>query len=65
LVSTNPYTASDSGSSGVGTLRVVPFANVHPASQAATPDGSLASWVWVVVVLALVVMSGLVLASRR
>jgi hypothetical protein len=43
----------------------MPFANVHPATQAPTPDGSLESWVWVVVVLALVVMSGLVLASRR
>jgi hypothetical protein len=43
----------------------MPIASVHPATQAATPDGSLESWVWLAVVLALVVMSGLVLASRR
>ncbi len=43
----------------------MPIANVHPATQAATPDGSLEGWVWLAIVLALVVLSGLVLASRR
>ena len=38
---------------------------VHPAPPAPVPGGSIAGWIWVGVVLALIVVSGVVLASRR
>ena len=43
----------------------VPIAELQPVPPAATPDGSLAGWIVLAVLLALVVTGGLVLASRR
>ena len=43
----------------------MPFAEIHPVPPAVTPDGSLAGWILLAVLLALVVAGGLVLASRR
>jgi hypothetical protein len=41
------------------------LANVHASPPAAVPDGSIEGWLWLAVILAIVVASGLVLASRR
>jgi cytochrome b len=41
------------------------IATLHPAAPAHTPHGSIAVWLLVAVLLALVVTSGMVLASRR
>jgi hypothetical protein len=41
------------------------LAAVHPNSPAQVSGGSLEGWVWLAVVLAVIVASGLVLASRR
>jgi hypothetical protein len=40
-------------------------AELRPVAPAVTPDGSLAGWVVLAVLLALVVFGGIVLASRR
>jgi hypothetical protein len=39
--------------------------NLHPATPATPPDGSVTGWVLLAIVLAVVVAGGLVLASRR
>jgi hypothetical protein len=39
--------------------------DLHPMPPAATPGSSLEAWVWIAVILAVIVASGLVLASRR
>jgi hypothetical protein len=39
--------------------------DLHPMPPAATQGSSLEGWVWIAVILAVVVASGLVLASRR
>jgi len=41
------------------------FANIRPAPAATTAGGSIALWVWFGVALAVVVIAGYVLASRR
>jgi hypothetical protein len=41
------------------------LANLYPLPQAPTPDGSVAGWIWLTVVLALVVAGGMILTSRR
>jgi cytochrome b len=41
------------------------IAALHPAAPAHTPHGSIVVWLLVAVVLAVVVASGVVLASRR
>ena len=41
------------------------LANVYPLPSAPTPSGSIAGWIWLTVVLALVVACGVVLTSRR
>jgi hypothetical protein len=41
------------------------LAAIHPAAPAATPHSSVAEWVVLAVVLALVVAGGMVLTSRR
>ena len=38
---------------------------VHPVPPAAQPDGSLSGWLWLAVALALVLASGMIVASRR
>jgi hypothetical protein len=43
----------------------VHLADLHASPPAIVPDGSIESWVWLAVVLAIVVASGLVIASRR
>jgi hypothetical protein len=39
--------------------------NVYPLPSAAVPSGSIAGWIWLTVVLALIVACGVVLTSRR
>jgi hypothetical protein len=46
----------------VGVLLATAF---RPAPPAPPPAGSLASWVWLGIALAVVVAGGVVLASRR
>ncbi|MGZ4339148.1 MAG: hypothetical protein ACXVQ3_03740 [Gaiellaceae bacterium] len=41
------------------------FFEIHPVAPAATPGGSIAGWVVLCVVLAVVVASGVFLTSRR
>jgi hypothetical protein len=41
------------------------FANIRPAPAAPTAGGSIALWIWVAAALAIVVIGGYVLASRR
>jgi hypothetical protein len=41
------------------------LADLHPLPPAAPPTSSLEGWVWFAIVLAVVVASGLVIASRR
>jgi hypothetical protein len=41
------------------------LAELHPVAPAPTPEGSLAGWVVVAVVLAVIVASGVFLTSRR
>ena len=41
------------------------LADFHPVAPAVAPDGSLAGWVWAVVVVAVVIVGGMVIASRR
>ena len=41
------------------------FANIRPAPAAPSAGGSIALWVWFGVALAIVVIGGYVLASRR
>lgn len=41
------------------------LANVYPLPSAPMPNGSIAGWIWLTVVLALVVACGVVLTSRR
>ena len=41
------------------------LANVYPLPSAPTPSGSIAGWIWLTVVLALVVACGVVLTSCR
>jgi hypothetical protein len=43
----------------------VPLLDIQPMPPAATHGASLEAWVWIAVVLAVIVASGLVLASRR
>jgi hypothetical protein len=43
----------------------MPLAAVHPVPPAPAPHASLAVWVVVAIVLAIVVASGVVLTSRR
>jgi len=47
-------------SSGVHLL-----ADIHPAAPATPPGGSLAGWLWLGIVVAIVVAGGLLIASRR
>jgi hypothetical protein len=65
LVSTNPYTAGNLGSWAAATVFPVPVVELHAVPPAVTPDGSLAGWVVLAVLLAVVVAGGLVIASRR
>jgi hypothetical protein len=39
--------------------------SVHPAPPAQFPDGSLAFWIWLVVIVAVAVVGGIVLTLRR
>jgi hypothetical protein len=41
------------------------LADFHPVAPAVPPGGSLAGWVWTIVVAAIVIVGGMVLASRR
>jgi hypothetical protein len=41
------------------------LADIHPAAPAAAPGGSLAGWLWLGIVVAIVVAGGLLIASRR
>ena len=41
------------------------LADLHPMPPAVPPTSSLAGWIWFAVVLAVIVASGLVIASRR
>ena len=41
------------------------LANVYPLPSAPMPNGSIAGWIWLTVVLAVVVACGVVLTSRR
>ncbi len=41
------------------------LSDIHAGPPAPVPDGSLVGWVWLILVLALLVACGLVLASRR
>jgi hypothetical protein len=45
--------------------RVQYLATVRPAPAAPPADGSVALWIWFGVVLAVIVIGGYVLASRR
>ena len=38
---------------------------VHPVPPAPHPDGSLAGWIWLSVVLAIVLAGGMIVSSRR
>jgi len=40
-------------------------AALHPLPPAPVPDGSIGGWIWLTLGLALVVLGGFVLASRR
>jgi hypothetical protein len=40
-------------------------AEIHPLPPAALPDGSLEGWLWLIVALLVLVVGGLVLASRN
>jgi hypothetical protein len=40
-------------------------AGIHPLPPAPSPDGSLAGWIWLIVALLVVVVGGVVLASRH
>lgn len=51
----------DRNSGGVPLL----LETLHPAPPAPLPDGSLDGWIWLTVVLAVVVLGGIVLTSRR
>ena len=42
-----------------------PLANLHPAAPASAPGGSLMGWLWLVIVAGIVVVGGLLIASRR
>jgi len=41
------------------------LADIHPVAPAVPPNGSLSSWIWLIVVLAILVVGGMVLASRH
>ena len=41
------------------------LADLHPAAPATAPGGSLAGWLWLGIVVAIVVAGGLLIASRR
>jgi len=41
------------------------FATLYPLPQAPAPDGSIAGWIWLTIVLAVIVAGGVVLTSRR
>ena len=41
------------------------LAALHPAPIAPASDGSLAGWLWLLLALAIVVVSGIYLTSRR
>ena len=38
---------------------------VYPVPPAPHPDGSLAGWIWLSVVLAIVLAGGMIVSSRR
>jgi len=38
---------------------------LRPVPQAPVPSGSIAGWIWLTIVLALIVAGGVVLTSRR
>jgi hypothetical protein len=42
-----------------------PLVAAHPAPPAPPPSDSLEGWLWLLVVLTVVVVTGLVLSSRR
>jgi hypothetical protein len=49
-----------------GTLAgVLLLATLYPLPKAATPNGSVTGWIWLMIVLALIVAAGVVLSSRR
>jgi hypothetical protein len=49
-----------------GTLvEMLLFATLYPLPQAPAPDGSIAGWIWLTIVLAVIVAGGVVLTSRR
>jgi len=39
--------------------------DIHPVAPAVSPDGSLVGWIVLAVVLGIIVLGGIVLASRR
>ena len=41
------------------------LAILRPVPQAPVPSGSIAGWIWLTIVLALIVTGGVVLTSRR
>ncbi|HUZ82914.1 MAG TPA: hypothetical protein VMU73_11790 [Gaiellaceae bacterium] len=41
------------------------LASLHPFRQATVPGGSITSWIWLAIALAVIVAGGLVLSSRR
>ncbi len=41
------------------------LADIHAVAPAPPPDGSLEGWIWLIVALAVVVVGGVVLASRH
>ncbi|HEX4527592.1 MAG TPA: hypothetical protein VH108_12725 [Gaiellaceae bacterium] len=41
------------------------LANLRPLPQAPVPSGSVAGWIWLSILLALIVAGGVVLTSRR
>jgi hypothetical protein len=40
-------------------------ASIHPLPPAPPPDGSLEGWIWLIVALVVLVIGGVVLASRH
>jgi hypothetical protein len=44
---------------------VQPFFTIRPAPAAPVAGGSIAVWIWLVAVLAVIVIAGYVLTSRR